>query len=522
MLNRHGVVASVGDKVKMCSVAACSAIALSAAAAPPPGPPGVPDSPVRVICQIRAGSEGAVRATLRSMSLGGENIVASAHAAHCASLAATFTNIKVVAADSPLTWEQVDQCAAAHARLGGFIVVEAAHGTSLQSLIAGLAAHADHFVSVEADAPGSVLGGEAPNDPYFALQYGLNNTGAPVGGSPGVPHADIAAINAWALAGGAPVTIAILDTGVSRSHPDLAPKLVPGYSFVGTDPTATDDSSFLPHGTACAGIAAASGNDAIGISGVSWHARIMPVRVADQWGNSTETLCANGIIWAVDHGARVISISLGFSAGTTYLAAAVSYANASGAVVVAAAGNTPGAPIFFPARWSSVLAVSATDNRDIIGPFCTTGPEVDVCAPGVSILTTTDSTAQPDTYRYETGTSMAAPFVSGVAALLLQTAPWLSPAEIRRLIKETADDRGPAGWDPQYGHGRVNAASALQSLSGDDQVCLADWNADGVVTSADFFAYLNSFFAGVADVNGDGQTTPPDLFEFIARYSAGC
>jgi len=522
MLNRHGVCATVGGCVKIYSLAACGAMALSAAAAPPPVPPGSPAFPPRVICEIRAGSEGAVRATLRSMHLGGDNIAAPAHAAHCASLATTFTNINVVAADSPISWEQIDLCAAANARLGKFVVVEGALGTSLQALIAGLAAHADLFVTVEADAPGSVLGGEAPNDPYFALQYGLNNTGAPVGGSPGIPDADIAAINAWAIAGGAPVTIAVLDTGVSRSHPDLAPKLVPGYSFVGSDPTATDDSSFLPHGTACAGIAAAAGNDGVGISGVSWHARIMPVRVADQWGNSTETLCANGIIWAVDHGARVISISLGFSTGTTYLAAAVSYANASGAVVVAAAGNTPGAPIFFPARWSSVLAVSATDNRDIIGPFCSAGPEVDVCAPGVSILTTTDSTAQPNTYRYETGTSMAAPFVSGVAALLLQTAPWLSAAEVRRVITETADDRGPAGWDPQYGHGRVNAESALQSLSGDDHVCIADWNADGIVTSADFFAFLNSFFAGTADVNGDGQTTPVDLFEFISRYTRGC
>lgn len=474
----------------------------------------------RVLCLIRQGEESKVLATVQSLGLGGEHLGSTDCQLLHEGLAESLAAHSVCRVDSPIPWALQEPGHADEAGLQRFIAVESSASSEL--LLEQLSTHHDLFESVQEDAPGRVLGEGSPDDPLFHLQYALHNTGVALGGIPGVPGADIAALEAWQLAGGTSVTIAIVDTGVSHSHPDLAPKLVPGYNFIGSDPTATDDSSFIPHGTACAGIAAAAGDDGNGIAGVSWSGRIMPIRVADQWGNSSEFTCANGIIWAVDHGARVISISLGFTAGTDYLRAAVAYAVSSGAVVVAAAGNTPGTSVYFPARWPEVLCVTATDHRDVIGQFCTTGAEVDVCAPGIQILTTTDTAAQPNGHRYETGTSMAAPFVSGIAALLIETAPWLSSQEVRRIIRETADDRGEPGWDPSYGHGRVNAAEALHSLFGDDQVCPADWNADGLVSGTDFFAYLNAFFAGQADINGDGNTTTSDLFEFLTHYVAGC
>lgn len=505
---------------KIALVGAVSSVVASAFGAAPPQ--AAQQATVRVICRIRAGHEQTVRVTVKALGLGGESIRTDVPGIQSDALTATLVGVQAIDVDSPTDWPHIDGEMAEAGQLAKYIVVEARETTPLQTLLAQLLLHPDIFESVEADSPGTVLGTTIPNDPLFSLQYGLNNTGAPVAGLPGITSADISALDAWELSGAAPMIIAIVDTGVSQSHPDLILKLVPGRNFSGPDATATDDSSIIPHGTRCAGIAGAAANNGIGISGVSWNARIMPVRVADQWGNSSESMCASGIIWAVDHGARIISVSLGFTAGTEYLRAAVEYAAGAGAVIVAAAGNSPGVPVYFPARLPGVLAVSATNNQDVIGPFCTSGPEVDVCAPGVWIMTTTDSAANPNGYSYETGTSMAVPFVSGIAALLLETAPWLSALEVRRIIRDTADDRGPVGWDPRYGFGRVNAARALESIAGNDQVCVADWNGDGAVTSADLFAYFTSFFAGQGDVTGDGQTNSLDLFEFLNRYYAGC
>ncbi|MBX3402585.1 MAG: S8 family serine peptidase [Phycisphaeraceae bacterium] len=408
--------------------------------------------------------------------------------------------------------------------LSRLVTFEVANASAANAAAAALRSRADLFESAEPDALGYVHGVFVPNDPFFPWQYGLRNSGAAIGGIAGIAGADINAPAAWTIAtGGSPVILAILDTGVSHSHPDLASRLVPGRNFIGDDPEATDDSPWVSHGTACAGIAAARANDNFGIAGVTWNSLVMPVRVADLWGNSSEVACAAGIVWAIDNGARVLNISLGFTTGTQVLRAAAEYAHLSGAVVVSSAGNAgAGVPIYYPARFSSVLCVTATDNRDQFAGFSCRGPEVDLSAPGVLIATTIDTNQSPNGHRLETGTSMAAPFVAGVACLLLETSPWLSGDEVKRILTETADDRGPAGWDEYYGHGRVNAGRALAAVADSDRFCIGDWNRDGVVTPEDLYQFFDDFFAGRADINGDGTTDTLDLYAFLAAYLAGC
>ena len=278
-----------------------------------------------------------------------------------------------------------------------------------------------------------------PNDPDWSLQYGLVNIRAPQG---------------WDLSrGSSSVTIAIVDTGVDLNHLDLVGKLVAGYDFVNNDANPQDDNG---HGTHVAGIAAASTNNALGVAGVSWGARIMPVKVLNATGGGTYANTATGVIWAVDHGAQVINLSLGGTGEATVLEDAINYAHSKGAVVVAAAGNTGINFVLYPARYPNVIAVARTDSSNN-WDGSNYGPEVDLAAPGNSIYSTAIGG-----YDYKSGSSMATGFVSGLAAILKGISSDTSPDTIESQMESTALDIEFAGWDEYTGAGLIQMDAAIK------------------------------------------------------------
>ncbi len=284
-----------------------------------------------------------------------------------------------------------------------------------------------------------------PNDPdYASSQWNLRTTRADA---------------AWDITRGSTSgIIAVIDTGVSVSHPDLAGKIVAGYDFIDNDSDPTDLNG---HGTHVAGIAAAITNNGVGVAGMDWNARLMPVRVLDAAGNGYDSDIASGIVWAADHGAKVINMSLGgASSYPQTMQSAIDYAYGKGVMIVAAAGNTPG-ELTYPAACNHVVAVAATDSADNRASFSNYGSFVDVAAPGVNIISTFWTAGNGNTYGQGSGTSMASPLVAGLAALLTELYPTWTPDQVTSRIEATADDLGTTGRDDFYGYGRVNAAAAL-------------------------------------------------------------
>lgn len=291
-----------------------------------------------------------------------------------------------------------------------------------------------------------------PNDPAWWRQWNMKQ---------------IRASEAWDVTTGNDWIIAILDTGVDLSHPDLAPKLVKGYDFVNQDDSPQDDHG---HGTHVAGIAAAAGNNGIGIAGMSWGARIMPLKVLDAQGDGTYFDIIQAIQYAADHGARIINLSLGGSSPDPNLLAAVTYARGRGCLVVAAAGNQ-GAALLYPAAYAETFAVAATTDRQQRASYSNFGPGVDIAAPGGTSSVGIYSLAPGGGYASLYGTSMATPHVSGLAALVWSMAPALTADQVVRVIEITASKVGSAaydasGWNEQLGYGQINAAAALQYLAG--------------------------------------------------------
>jgi len=363
-----------------------------------------------------------------------------------------------------------------------------------------------------------------PNDPDFPLQYSLNNVGQNVQGVVGADDADIDAVEAWALTSGAgQVVIAVLDAGVSYVHPDLAQKLEDGYNSTGSGDSDDASDPYNSHGTHVAGIAAANSNNGVGMTGVSWGSPIMPIKIANALGFTSDVWMGDGLVWAADEGASVAVISFGLDSGSSFLQAAIQYAHAQGVVICASTGNTGQPGVKYPAHYPETIAVGATDSVDNLAPFSTTGPEVTLTAPGDNIFSTWDDANSAPGYRFESGTSAAAPVVAGVAALVRSADPTLSPDEVRDVMKNSAQDLGAPGFDVQFGYGRVNANRAV-SLALGIRVCPADVNLSGNVDFSDFAAWLDAYNHDriEADQNESGTVEPSDFAAFIANFNEGC
>jgi subtilisin family serine protease len=321
-----------------------------------------------------------------------------------------------------------------------------------------------HMPPTPTPIPAPPVGRVVPNDPLFYLQWPLNQ---------------IRAQEAWRITTGAPVIIAVIDTGVDYTHPDLRDKMTDPaswYDFVNNDHDPIDDHG---HGTHVAGIAAAASNNNAGISGVAWGAKIMPLKALRENGTGPVSQIAAAIDHATDNGAHVINLSLGISTPlppthpwvqefSATLRRSIERAREHGLVLVASAGNDHSVvpdipdPWSYPAAMDGVIAVGATNSRDTHASYSTVAQYLDVVAPGGDGTGGVYSTFPGGVYRGIAGTSMAAPHVSGLAALILGMRPALGPGEVATIIRSTATDLGEPGWDPMYGFGRIDMRRALE------------------------------------------------------------
>ena len=307
-----------------------------------------------------------------------------------------------------------------------------------------------------------------PSDPRWDNQWAPAKIGAPA---------------AWEITtGSTEVIIAVLDTGIDLDHPDLAAKIwthpgeVPANGVDDDQNGKVDDVHgwhfYLPfedndpqddngHGTHVAGIAAAETDNEVGIAGMSWGAQLMPVKVLDEYGEGWYSDVIAGIVYATDNGAAIINLSLGGEESSQSLQEAVDYSHARGVLLIAATGNS-GGPVFYPAACDHVLSVGATDVDDHRPGFSNHGPEIDVVAPGVEIYSTWPWRGG---YFYQSGTSVAAPHVAGLAALIWSVRPDLANDQVAQVISQTAHDLGEPGWDEFYGWGRIDAYQALLNVT---------------------------------------------------------
>lgn len=322
--------------------------------------------------------------------------------------------------------------------------------TALRARRAGVIARITRDVSLRLDS--------APNDPAYGSQWALSS---------------VRAHGAWRFTHGDPdVVVAVIDSGIDGTHPDLEDKVVAGYDVVANapiDPTTNSDGD--GHGTAVAGVIGARTDNGTDIASLGWETRLMPVKVDDATGALYTSAVVAGIRHASAAGADVINISLGGQCSDANLEQAVRDAQTGGALVVAAAGNAAqdGDRIHYPAAYPDVLAIGAIGADGRWAPYSNFGDYVDLVAPGgsgngdasadVTVLSLGGGTTTA------AGTSMSAPMVSAAAALMMALAPDTPALEIADILIATAADRGAVGVDPAYGAGVLDAHAAIAGVA---------------------------------------------------------
>jgi subtilisin family serine protease len=298
-----------------------------------------------------------------------------------------------------------------------------------------------------------------PEAPAYAEQWHLENTTYLDGPVP----ADLRMPQAWEITqGSSTIVVAVLDTGINARLPEFAGRLVPGYDFVNDDPDPDDDGD---HGTAIAALLGASGNRQSAVAGIDWNCKIMPVKVLGADPDGFSSWLADGIDWAVDHGCKVINLSLaqGTQESQT-VTRSLTNAMARGVIVVSITSNEGIGTILYPGTVPEVITVGATDRHDARWPGSNFGPEIDLVAPGADITTLH---SDGSLWTGADGTSASAPLVSGVIALLASLRPDLTQEQARTLLCAGADDEvglqteDTPGFDVFHGWGRLNAYNSL-------------------------------------------------------------
>jgi len=326
-------------------------------------------------------------------------------------------------------------------------VIHVPEGKTPEQVIETLkATEGDRIEKIDLDA--RVYAHATPNDPLYSTQYHL-----PISGFP----------TAWDTTSGSGIKIAIADTGIKSNHVDLATNIVgPGYSFGDDNSTVTD---LQGHGTAVAGVAAAVGNNSIGVTGGAFQASILPIKITPGGlftANSSDVIAA--ITYAANQGAKVVNVSFGssvFCAASLWTDAAA-YMRSRGGLVTVSAGND--SHNLNCTNDPEIIVVSATTSSDAISPFSNFGPDIDIAAPGSGIVTTichecTDLGGAD--YGAVDGTSFSAPLTAGALALIFAIDTTFTPAQAEQILFDSADDLGTAGYDIYYGHGRLNVGRAV-------------------------------------------------------------
>lgn len=374
------------------------------------------------------------------------------------------------------------------------------------------------FLSVELAHTMTPCASVNPNDPYYNQQWNLNSMNLPL---------------AWSVTTGTDiVTIAVIDTGVDFSHEDLSGIFVSGYDFVERDDHPQDEDG---HGTHVVGIIAALTNNNKGVAGVAWGQRvkIMPLRIIGKDGSGTDFDFAKAVVHAVDRGAKIINVSLGASGSSAVAYAAVRYAYQNDVVLVCAAGNENG-PVNYPAAYSETIAVGAVTASGTRASYSNFGPQLDIVAPGGDAQTPILSTYPVYLHPYakyigSIGTSMAAPHVTGLIALMISQGI-VGVENIRNVLRRTAIDLGPSGYDIYYGAGLVDAYRAVTWQGGWQPLIVFALDRDGKLAGQTHADGLGRFELTVTkpevriyawlDFDGNGDVSYGDLYGYYG-YNGG-